>query len=106
MKSSCEVIISFDVYMREKSTTHTMLFNLNCKRYSVGLLETGILAQVSICRSFKGTLRASERRQLPPSHPTNQRCWFHASHESAHTAGIRGRSLREPIELVNVAAAT
>jgi len=23
-----------------------------------------------------------------PLHPTNQRCWFHASHQSAHFAGM------------------
>jgi len=25
---------------------------------------------------------------MSPWHPTNQRCWFHASHESANSAGI------------------
>jgi len=29
-----------------------------------------------------------------PLHPTNQRCWFHASHESAHSAGISCSSLQ------------
>jgi len=44
----------------------------------------------SIVVTEEESITQRERRQSPrqPLHPTNQRSWFDASHESAHSAGI------------------
>jgi len=44
--------------------------------------------QWSVLESLAGREAAAA---TSPLHPINQRCWFHGSHESAHSAGLSCR---------------
>jgi len=75
---------------------HSKCFGMVHHKLKRSFIDSGCLCggRASCFGAYSG-LRASqgERRQLHrhPVHPTNQRCWFNASHESAHSAVISFR---------------
>jgi len=80
---STDLNAKFSAYLKSEKIDLGINFSIYVLQVSLTFLADFL--EPAIIESLAG--RETSTATLP-MHPTNQRCWFQASHESAHSAGI------------------